>query len=76
MLTPDTDHRSTRPTIGLTGRGRAVVILRQLEQRWADLTPGQQQEAERLLAKLSMVLRAEATGSAPARVPLVGKIVA
>ncbi|HSH82844.1 MAG TPA: hypothetical protein VLA19_30295, partial [Herpetosiphonaceae bacterium] len=75
MNTPDTIQGSTtRPALGLTGRGRAVVILRRLEQRWSELTPSQQAEAERLLSKLAMTLRAEATGPAPVRVPLVARI--
>ena len=58
----------------LTGKARTYLVLSQIQDRWESFIPDQREEAERLLSKLARTLRAEATGAAPNRVPLVARI--
>ena len=75
MPTP-TINQSIRPALGLTGRGRAVVILRQVQARWLELTPSQQAECSALLERLSAALRREhnVLTRQPSPLPLIGRI--
>jgi hypothetical protein len=59
MHTPTIAHRTTRRVSALTGRGLAVVLLRQVQERWPELTPAQQAECTELLERLSVAFRRE-----------------
>jgi len=59
MPTPTVTHRTTRRLSALTGKGRAVVLLMQVRDRWDALTPSQQHECELILERLATALRRE-----------------
>lgn len=65
MPTPTIDY-STRPVLGLTGKGRAAALLVTVRERWGQLTPEQQVECSAILARLSLALRREWPGTRPA----------
>ena len=60
MPTPTVDHPTTRPALGLTGKGRAVVLLRQVERRWDGMSAAQRAECGAILDRLAAALRREA----------------
>jgi len=61
----------------LTGKGKAHVLLAQVEARWALLGPSQQAECEHTLERLAVALRAAKPASpSHSRMPMIGRIVA
>jgi hypothetical protein len=73
---PTTDDHTTRPALGLTGKGRAAVVLIRVRESWDSLTPDQRAEVAELVARLSVAMRREIV-AAPQQsrpLPLVGRI--
>ena len=67
MSTPTiTDRTTTRPAVGLTGKGRAAALLIRVREQWERLTPDQQAECSAILGRLSMALRREQPCPRPA----------
>jgi hypothetical protein len=59
----------------LTGKGRAYVLLMQVRDRWAELSPQQQAECSAILDRLQAAMRREdACQLARVRVPLVARL--
>jgi hypothetical protein len=77
MPTPTTtDRTTTRPVVGLTGKGRATVVLIRARDNWETFTPDQRAEVADLVARLSVAMRREIV-SAPKQsrpLPLVGRL--
>jgi hypothetical protein len=61
MPTPTITKHSTRPAVGLTGKGRAYLALAQVRDRWHEFSDDQKQEVADLVARLSVALRARPT---------------
>jgi hypothetical protein len=79
MNSPTDQKSTTRPVVGLTGKGRATVVLIRVRESWDSLTPDQRAEVAELVARLSAALRNEKALSpshagVTVRVPLVGRI--
>ena len=80
MPTPTvTDRTTTRPAVGLTGKGRAYLALAAVRDRWDSLSDDQQAECADLVARLSVAMRNEKATSpghagVTTRVPLVGRL--
>jgi hypothetical protein len=76
MPTPTITKHSTRPAVGLTTKGGAIVALIRIRDQWDSLTPAQQQECADLVARLSVALRREtvAQEAVSRPLPLVGRI--
>jgi hypothetical protein len=78
MPTPTDQKSTTRPVSGLTGKGRATVVLIRVRESWDSLTPDQRAEVAELVARLSVAMRREQMSAEPtiARrpLPLVGRI--
>jgi hypothetical protein len=78
MPTPTiTDRTITRPVVGLTGKGRATVVLIRVRESWDSLTPDQRAEVAELVARLAAALRRETLsddGKNFRPLPLVGRI--
>jgi hypothetical protein len=76
MVTPTITESTTRPVSGLTPKGKAVVLLVTVRDRWDTLSDDQKQECADLVARLSVAMRRE--NVSPAKqfrpLPLVGRI--
>ncbi len=62
----------------LTTKARAVVALRQVEQRWETFSPSQQAECTDLVERLRVAMAREHSVASrqPIRVPLLARITA
>ena len=77
MPTPTILKSTTRPAVGLTGKGRAYAILLQVRDRWGTLNPDQQAECAELLDRLQAAMRREQMSfrkDSPRPLPLVARI--
>jgi len=64
----------------LTGKGQAAALLVRVRESWDALSPSQQAECGAILERLAVALRREHSlatrAPSPARVPLLGRVVA
>ena len=71
---------ATRPRPGLTGKGQAAALLVRVRESWDALSPSQQAGCGAILERLAVALRREHSlatrAPSPARVPLLGRVVA
>jgi hypothetical protein len=77
MPTPTVINPTSRPAVGLTGKGRAAALLISVRERWEQLSPDQQAECEAILQHLSVAMRRDVNRpdmSAPRPLPLVGRL--
>ena len=66
-MNPSTAVQSTT-RYALTGRGRVVAVLVELDRRWPSLTEADQAEALELVARLAAIYRGQARPApAPSR---------
>ena len=80
MPTPTVIQSTTRPRSGLTAKGQAAALLIRVRDGWEQLSPSQQHECSAILERLAVALRREHSlatrAPSPARVPLLGRVVA
>jgi hypothetical protein len=77
MATPTDQKSTTRPAVGLTGKGRAAVVLIRVRESWDSLSDDQQQECADLVARLAIALKAERNGvnhPNPRSLPLAARL--
>jgi hypothetical protein len=77
MNSPTDQKSTTRPVVGLTGKGRATVVLIRVRESWDSLTPEQRAEVTELVAQLATALRREEMSRRrdnPRPMPLVGRL--